>query len=181
MQTDIMLLDSVRRMDEETLTEIFDEYAPALYKYVMRMSNDARVADQIVGDVFAKLLDQLSLGNGPHTNLRGYLFQAAHHLLISQVRDANRRMPLEQFDFDPPPELMIDPRLEQHLLYEAVLLAIVDQLTEYQQQVIILRFLEGYSLRETAEILGKTVNIVKAAQNRAITALRTVLHSWEAI
>jgi RNA polymerase sigma factor (sigma-70 family) len=49
------------------------------------------------------------------------------------------------------------------------------ELSEIQQHVIILRFLEGFSLGETAAIVGKKVNNVKIIQNRGITKLRRCL------
>ena len=61
------------------------------------------------------------------------------------------------------------------MLYDAILKAIQDDLTEDQRHVIILRFLEGFSLQETAKIIGKAVSNVKVIQNRAITALRKSL------
>jgi DNA-directed RNA polymerase specialized sigma24 family protein len=41
--------------------------------------------------------------------------------------------------------------------------------------VIILRFLEDFSLKETAEIIGKDVNNIKVIQNRGISKLRKTL------
>ena len=41
-----------------------------------------------------------------------------------------------------------------------------------QRIVIILRFLEDFSLKETAEIIGKDVNNVKVIQNRGIAKLK---------
>jgi DNA-directed RNA polymerase specialized sigma24 family protein len=41
--------------------------------------------------------------------------------------------------------------------------------------VIVLRFLEGFSLRETAAILGKSITVVKVTQTRAIRVLRKTL------
>ena len=45
--------------------------------------------------------------------------------------------------------------------------------------MIVLRFQEGFSLKETAEIVGKKVNAVKALQNRAMSRLRDALTSQE--
>ena len=50
--------------------------------------------------------------------------------------------------------------------------AIQHDLTEDQRHVIILRFLEEFSLRETAATLGKEVGHVKVIQNRALAKLR---------
>ena len=61
METDRVLLDAAKSMDETAFVKIFDLYAYAIYKYALRLCNDLLLADQIVGDVFAKLLDKLSV------------------------------------------------------------------------------------------------------------------------
>ena len=53
--------------------------------------------------------------------------------------------------------------------------AVANGLTGEQQHVIMLRFVEGFSLQETAQITGKKVNAVSVLQNRAIARLRQVL------
>ena len=66
-------------------------------------------------------------------------------------------------------------RLEDRILFEQIVHAMRNELTDDQRHVIILRFLEEFSLRETAAIIGKTVDHVKVIQNRAIAALRKSL------
>jgi RNA polymerase sigma-70 factor, ECF subfamily len=178
MQYNAALLDAVRRMEGEALTEIFDEYSPALHKYVGRSFSDPCLADNIVGDVFARLLEQLSCGKGPSANLRSYLFTATQNLLVDQIRYLHRRSSLdviEIFDADGVPAHL---QSENEILLDTIVQAIREQLTENQRQVVILRFVEGYSLRETAALLGKSVNLIKATQNRAITTLRKGLEKW---
>ena len=75
MDTDHALLNAARMMDKSALVRIFELYSRALYKYALRLCGDPMLADQIVGDVFAKLLDQLSSGNGPTAHLRSYLYE----------------------------------------------------------------------------------------------------------
>jgi RNA polymerase sigma-70 factor (ECF subfamily) len=58
---------------------------------------------------------------------------------------------------------------------EALVSAMNSELTEDQRHVIILRFLEDFSLKETAQVIGKEVNNVKVIQNRGITKLRKAL------
>ena len=55
----------------------------------------------------------------------------------------------------------LGPMLKQVLL----------QLTEEQQHVIALRFGQGLSLAETAQLLGKSVGAIKALQHRALASL----------
>lgn len=47
----------------------------------------------------------------------------------------------------------------------------IARLTDEQQQVIVLRFIEGHSLETTAQIMGKNANAIKALQHRALRAL----------
>jgi RNA polymerase sigma-70 factor (ECF subfamily) len=65
--------------------------------------------------------------------------------------------------------------LEDKMLVNALFTAIQNELTEDQRHVIVLRFLEGFSLRETADIIGKQVYNVKVIQNRGIAKLRKAL------
>jgi len=175
MEADITLLDAARSMNQEALIKIFDLYSSALYNYALRICNDPLEADQVVGDVFAKLLEQLSAGHGPSTNLRSYLYETTYHLIIDKARYSRREAPLEVVDFVRNDGHSTVTSLEDRILFEAVILAIKNQLTEDQRHVIILRFVEGFSLRETAKIIGKEVYNVKVIQNRGVAKLRKAL------
>jgi RNA polymerase sigma-70 factor (ECF subfamily) len=66
--------------------------------------------------------------------------------------------------------LHTDRRLRAECLSEAM-----EQLTEDQRRVILLKFMEGLSNRETARVLAKTEGAVKSLQHRALAALERVL------
>jgi len=169
------LLQAAKRLDQDALAKIFDLYAPVIYNYILRLCHDPAQADQIVGDVFARLLDQLATGQGPRTNLRSYLYQTAYHLFIDQTRDHLRVAPIEIVDYVAPENNTIQTEVENRALLNAVIMAISNCLTDEQRHVVILRFLEGMSLKETAKIVGKNAKSVKALQSRGIVKLRQVL------
>jgi RNA polymerase sigma-70 factor (ECF subfamily) len=175
METDRTLLDAARKMDKEALIRIFDLYSPALFKYSLRLCGDPITADHIVGDVFVKLLEQFSAGKGPASNLHSYLYETAYHQLVDDVRAARHTISLEAAI---PPRHTISasyPELGDQILLRRVAYVIQNELTKDQRHVIILRFLEGCSVRETAVMLGKSSNHVKVIQNRALAALRKAL------
>ena len=176
-ESDLPLLQAAREMNKDALMHIFDRYSVALYNYAFRLCNDALMADYIVGDVFAKLLEQFSAGNGPTTNLRSYLYEVAYHLIVDEARVRYREAPLDVVESMPGDGYAAYVSLENQMLIKTVLLAIRTRLTNDQRHVIVLRFLEGFSLQETANIIGKQVNHVKVIQNRAVTALRKVLEA----
>jgi RNA polymerase sigma-70 factor, ECF subfamily len=172
---DRVLLQDVRRLDVEALTQVFDLYAPAIYKFACRHYGNAIVADQIVGDVFEKLLEHLSQGRGPISNLRSYLFEMAYHAIVNEVRHSRRMAPIDMIEYTRPADTFTAVLVEEQMLLETVLLAIQNSLTDDQRHVIVLRFLEDFSLKETALIMGKKVGNVKVIQNRAVTAIRKAL------
>lgn len=175
METENTHWDGVSKMNKNAVVEIFDRYGSALYNYVLRLCGDPMLADQIVGDVFAKLLDQLAAGKGPTSNLRSYLYETAYHQIIDEARYAKRRVSLEAAVWLSQDQQSALLRLEDEILFKQVLHAIQHRLTDDQRHVIILRFLEEFSLRETAAILGKRVEHIKVIQGRAIAALRRTL------
>lgn len=175
MRSDVPLLEAAKSMNRDAMVEIFDLYSSALYNYALRLCNDPLRADNIVGDVFAKLLEQWSTGHGPNSNLRSYLYETTYHLIIDDVRSHHREAPLEVADFMRNDGHSVLANLENRVLFDAVIMAIKKDLTEDQRHVIILRFLEGFSLRETADIMGKEVYNVKVIQNRGVAKLRKAL------
>ena len=175
METDRTLLDAARKMNKEALIRIFDLYAPALFKYSLRLCGDPIVADHIVGDVFVKLLEHFSAGKGPASNLQSYLFETAYHQLVDGVRASRRILSLEAAILLRPNVHASYLELEDQILLKPLAYVIQNELTRDQRHVIILRFLEGCSVRETAVMLGKSSNHVKVIQNRAVIALRRAL------
>lgn len=175
MVEDAALLKAIKDYDKAGLATVFDSYAPLIYKYALRLNGDPLEADNIVGEVFAELLKQLKKGKGPRENLRSYLFQIAYHKIVDNVRDQKHLTCIDDL-----PMLSGGKALtadhedkEQLIALEAIL---QNHLSEEQCHVILLRFIEDFNLKETAEIMGKTIDNVKVIQNRAIKKIRKVLN-----
>jgi RNA polymerase sigma-70 factor, ECF subfamily len=179
MDTDQPLLNAARQMDKEALVKIFDLYSVALYRYALRLCGDPLRADHIVGDVFAKLLEQFAAGKGPRDNLRSYLYESTYHRLIDDARSARRWISLEIMPGLRAESNPMFPDWEDRILFKQVLNILQNELTDDQRDVIILRFLEEFSIHETAAIMGKQENHVRVLQNRAIAALRRSLETHE--
>lgn len=175
MEADLTSLSAARNIDGHPLTGTFEQYAPALYKYAFRLCNNAVVSDQIMGDALAKLKEHLSTGNFPRANLRLLLYQMVYHLIVDNGRSSHRSELSKAEVFRNGDGDFIPISAENLLLLNAALQAIMNDLTEDQRHVLILRFMEGFSVKETAAIIGKTVTNVKVIQNRAMAALRKTL------
>jgi RNA polymerase sigma-70 factor (ECF subfamily) len=167
------LIKAARNLDKNALTTIFDLYSPALYKFISRLIHDPVLSDQIVAEVFVQLVEELGAGRGPRTSIRPYLYQTAYRLLVERFREMHPHSSLEvAIRSHQKDKAMAQPRTDDRVMMEALLSSMNTELSEDQRIVIILRFLEDFSLKETAEIIGKDVNNVKVIQNRGIAKLK---------
>ncbi len=174
MIDDATLLESAKNFKPDALGALFDAYAPLIYKYALRLCHDPDEADDIVGDVFSQLTTQLAAGKGPKQNLRSYLYQMAYHRVIDYSRKDRHFVDIETTPL-PDSEFSVQEEHEKQAIQASLLKAINTELTGDQKHVILLRFIEDFSIQETADIIGKDVNNVKVIQNRAIGKLRQAL------
>jgi RNA polymerase sigma-70 factor (ECF subfamily) len=165
------LLTQAGQFDTRALTEIYDLYSPRLYRYAMRLLGDDNAAEDCVSETFSRFLKALQSGKGPRDYLQAYLFRTAHNLVV----DHYRRQPVtEELDDDLPEfettEETAALNLSQRRVRDALL-----QLTEDQQQVVALKFLEGWDNEAVAKALNKPVSAVKSLQHRALAQLQKLL------
>ena len=170
------LLAQARRLEADALVQIHNTFYPELYRYVRFRLDDEQVGEDITAEVFLRLLDALDKGRGPSQKLRGWLFGTASNLVNDHLRQryAGKIDPMSVDDVvligDDNPESEFEENNKQQRVRQAIL-----ELTADQQHVLALRFSEERSLRETADIMGKSVAAVKALQFRAVAALQRQL------
>ena len=161
----------LRDLDQKALGKVYDQYFSEIYRYVLYRIGDATLSEDIASDVFVRLLEAVQNGNPPQTNLKGWLIGTASHAVTDHLRRKYRRLEEEISDSMPDrgPSIAaeVDKREENRMVNDAYA-----QLTPEQQHVLALRFGQGYSLEETAALMNKNVNAVKALQFRALAALQ---------
>jgi RNA polymerase sigma-70 factor (ECF subfamily) len=165
-------LDGLRALDSRVVGAVYDRYFEDVYRFVYYRLGDEQVAEDISSDVFVRLLEALQKKRGPQSNLKGWLLATASHAVADYLRQAYRRPTEELSDVMPDegaPSLTdeVDRREQVGSVQEAYA-----ELTAEQQNVLALRFGDGYSLEETARVMQKNVNAVKALQFRALAALQ---------
>jgi len=107
------------------------------------------------------------------------LFRIARNLVVDYHRARRDTVSLEgtdgRGDAEPSDASMPDQSL-QALFTSEQLRRAVSQLTEEQQDVILLRFMEGYSTAEIAALMGKREGAIRGLQFRGLAALRELVH-----
>jgi len=164
-------LEGLRKLDSQAIGAVYDQFYSEVYRYAFYRLSDQSAAEDIASDVFVRLLEAVQNGRAPQSNLRGWLIGTASHAVMDHLRRKYRR-PVEAISESMPdlsPGLMaeLDQREQNRAFQQAYA-----QLTPEQQDVLALRFGQGYSLEETAAHMKKKVNAVKALQFRALAAIK---------
>lgn len=163
-------LEGLRKLDSQAIGAIYDKYFPEIYRYIRYRIGDDSVAEDITSDVFVRLLEAAQKNQGPSSSLKGWLIATSSNAVNDHLRRQYRR-PTEELSEALPDDSNIHVELDQREQNKMVQSAYA-QLTSEQQHVLALRFGMGYSLEQTATVMKKNVNAVKALQFRALSALQ---------
>ena len=160
---------------------LYDRHVDAIYRYVYYRVRDDAEAEDLTSDVFMRALKAMPRYE-PRQAFLAWLYRIARNAVIDRARRGNRQVSFEDALEHPNADQILDPD-EQILATSdnATVRGALAQLTPLQQEVIVLRFLEGYSTHEIARIVGKREGTVRGIQFRAIGALRQLIPSREAL
>jgi RNA polymerase sigma-70 factor (ECF subfamily) len=168
------LLQQAREYDAQALAEIYDRYAKSIYGYLYRYLGDAAQAEDLTSEVFVRLLSVLNTPRAPRDRLQGWLYRVAHNLAIDWFRQqakggtlaSSEDLPTE----DDSPLAVLEKRQVQQQLRVAM-----RKLTADQQQVLLLRFGQGFKIAEVSRLMDRSEGAIKVLQHRAVRRLRKLL------
>ena len=168
--TEKQLAERAAKRDQQAFGKLYDLYVDKIYKYIYYKSGRTDEAEDLTSQVFLKAWEAID-----HYKWEGYpfstwLYRIAHNMMIDYYRTHRETFPL---DTARAKESTVDPfqAAEQSLTSERIRSAL-KHLTQDQQRVIILRFLEGYSTSEVAAMMDKDPDAIRALQHRALRALQ---------
>jgi RNA polymerase sigma factor (sigma-70 family) len=178
------LVVRARRHDEDAVAALYQRALPTIYRYVLTRSKRPDLVEDIVADVFLTMVE--SIGDLRANHEAGFfawllrIAQAKVARALQQAVQQTRQQATLETEYD---SAWLDPALVAHDLAsdpqamhewrEAVqeLGVALGTLSEEQQIVVIGRFLEGYSIEELAQGMGKRPGAIRALQFRALDTL----------
>ena len=177
-QTDEALISSTAGGDLAAFGTLYSRYLEPIYRYIYYRVSNVHDSEDLTEEVFVRAWSALQKAQADPgiKNFRAWLYRIAHNLVVDHHRQSKGNLSEEILDeenlaeSDSAIEEILVKELEAKNLEEA-LLTLEDPL----QQIIILRFINGMSHAETAEIVGLKEGHVRVLQYRALKRLRNIL------
>jgi RNA polymerase sigma-70 factor, ECF subfamily len=168
---DERLLVEAAQHDPSRFADLYERHFERVYAFVVRRVRDRDAAEELTAEVFHRALAHLPRFETRGAPFGAWLFSIARNALIDRAKLATR----EVVDSDSLPEIGGGPDADDELdRVEALarLFRYVDELPADQRTVIVDRFVEDRSIRETAQRLGRSEGAIKQLQHRALETLR---------
>ncbi|MFH1838179.1 MAG: RNA polymerase sigma factor [Candidatus Kuenenbacteria bacterium] len=173
------ILWRIQQGEIKPFEEIYDYYAPKIYKFIYFKVSSVEDAEDLASQTFIKFLKYLTKKQKIN-NLQALLYSIAKNLVIDFYRQKKQ---VSLFD-DKIKDKMIDEKslienlnstLDLTLEIENIKKAL-EKLNNEDKEIIILRFINDLSIKEIAKILNKSQNNTKVFLHRALRRLKMIIN-----
>ena len=172
------LVKKAKLGNEESFAQIFDYFFPKLARHVAFRVSDEDVED-LTSDVFLKVIQNLDKYNHKkNAGFSAWIFRIANNSIIDFYRKRKELLGMEMEDEEenffanipdegPLPDDQANQRMEIEKMYD-----VLKKLPALHQTVLELKFLEGFTNPEIADITGKSEGNIRVIQLRALREMK---------
>jgi RNA polymerase sigma-70 factor (ECF subfamily) len=167
------------KYDRRAFGELYEIYLPKIYTYLFYRTGNHADAEDLTSKVFQKVFVHLPGYEPQGLPFSAWLYRIAHNIVANWYRDQSRRK-VVGLDEAIKHSTEEDPGSSAERSDErALLLGLIRKLPEEKQQLIILKFAEGYSNAEIGKIMGRSEGAIKSLYHRTLLLLREKWVQWE--
>ncbi len=172
------LVRQAQKGSNDALAALYERYRLSVFRYLYYRVGDQQVAEDLTADVFLRMIRSISDFFPRNVSFQAWLFQIARNLAIDHYRKNGTRdqVVLEETLKSGSDDPMTT--VEKILTSERLNLAL-SRLPEEQRDVIVLRFVAGMPLAQTAQTLHRSEDSIKGLQRRGLITLRDILTKME--
>ena len=170
------LVELAQGGDGEAFGIVYDHYVDAVYRYVYYRVASHQLAEDLTSETFLRALRRLDSYTWQGKDFGAWLTTIARNLVTDHVKSSRFKLEVttaEMLDADQVEDGIEDAVVDR--VAHGVVLDALRDLKPEQQECVVLRFLQGLSVAETAEVMGRSVGAVKQLQLRALRALARVV------
>jgi RNA polymerase sigma-70 factor (ECF subfamily) len=166
------LVGLAQQGDGEAFGQLYDRYVDVVFRFVYFRVNDRALAEDFTSETFLRALRRISTISYQGRDIGAWFITIARNIVLDHMKSARHRLEIttgdtiEGKDREPSPEAAVLESLDSEYL-----MAAVKQLGDEQRECVMLRFIQGFSVSETASVMGKNDGAIKALQHRAVRKL----------
>jgi len=166
--------------DTEAFGLLYDRYVDVVFRYVLFRVGDRTLAEDVTSETFLRALRRISTVSYQGRDVGAWFVTIARNLVLDHVKSSRYRLEVTTAEISETP-VGVSPvggGPEHEVLTAATnaeLMRCVAMLNADQQECIVLRFLQGLSVAETATLMGRNEGAIKALQHRAVRRLAQLM------
>lgn len=170
------LVDLARAGDAEAFGQLYDHYLGMVYRFLYYRVGSHAVAEDLCSETFFRALRSMASFTWQGRDFGAWLMTISRNLVTDHFKSGRQRLEMTTEDMSDHDTTQDGPEDDVIAgLTNEVLLRGLRQLAQEQQDCLVLRFLQGMSIAETAEILQRTEGATKQLQLRATRNLAKLL------
>jgi RNA polymerase sigma-70 factor, ECF subfamily len=166
------LVAQAQQGDRDALEELYLQHFDRIYSYLHMTVGNRHDAEDLTTQTFLRMLESIGRFRWGSAPFSAWLFRIAHNLAMDHFRSRRRWQPEEEV---PEPAGAVASSAEEEairLLSSQSMFDLIDQLSDEQRHVLILKIVFDFSNAEAATVLDKTEGAVKSLQHRALASLQ---------
>jgi len=160
--------------DANAFGRLYDMHVDRVYRHVYYRVGNITDAEDLTQEVFIRAWKAIHRYKKTASPFLAWLIKISSNLIIDFYRSkkAETFQDLDVFvgKSDSEPEYLAEMHFDQQQIRRAIL-----ELPSDQQQVVLMRFIEGFSYSEIASSLGKSEGAVRVILHRSLKSLRKIL------
>ncbi|MBI3160367.1 MAG: sigma-70 family RNA polymerase sigma factor [Chloroflexi bacterium] len=172
------LVRQARSGDANAFGLLYDAYVDRLYRFIYYRVSDVPLAEDLTSKVFLKAWENLPGYRDRGLSFGAWLFSIARNTVIDHYRTAKQEPSLETVGPITDESIDLERSLSESLQSDRLAEAL-RKLTDEQREVLVLKFIIGYSTEEIARLMKKRPGAVRALQMRGLQALERLLGDSE--
>ncbi|HEV7205860.1 MAG TPA: sigma-70 family RNA polymerase sigma factor [Jatrophihabitans sp.] len=162
--------------DGEAFGQLYDRYVDTVFRFIYYRVNDRALAEDFTSETFLRALRRITTISYQGRDIGAWFITIARNIVLDHVKSARHRLEvttadtIEGKEHAQSTETAVLDTLQSERLMEAVA-----QLGDEQRECVMLRFIQGLSVSETASVMGKNDGAIKALQHRAVRKLAGIV------
>lgn len=174
------LVGKAQQGDAASISILYERYYDRIFRYVSFKTSSSVESEDITAEVFVKMIQSIQSFRWQGYQFSSWIFKIAHNLVVDYYRKKGRTLTVPLDDASSvQDESSINSADVEHVVDVELRMKSVQtalkKLTELQKEVIRLRFAGGLSVAETARVVDKKENAVKALQHAGLKKLKKLL------